>query len=265
MTKILFLGDIIGSKGIDIAVKNIKEIKENEKPDFIIVNIENSGLKGKGISEEAIKKFSEIGVSVFTGGNHSFGRKETYHLYQQNKNLLRPCNYPNGAPGTGYILTTIPSTGEKILIINVQLRVFMREQLGCPFKAVESIIQLYKDENPYILIDMHGEASAEKITFGYYFDGVASAVFGTHTHVQTADERVLPKKTAYITDVGMTGALNSSIGVKLSGTIYNFVTQLPAQFEIEEEMPFVSCGIIINLNKETKKSNSIKRIYRVFE
>jgi len=260
--KVLCLGDVVGCTGVKNACKLIEDLRSKEKPDVIIVNIENSAPFGKGIATSAVDALKSAGAMVFTGGNHSFSRRESYEIYQKNKDILRPCNYPNGAPGSGHIAMNIVNSKKKVIIISVQLRVFMKENLGCPFKAVESILGLYKDA--ITIVDVHGEATAEKASFAYFFDGKVTAIFGTHTHIQTADERILPKGTGYITDVGMTGALNSSIGMKLSGTISNFVTQLPVKFEVEDSKPFVSNAIIFSIDEDSKKTTAVKRIYEIF-
>ena len=259
--KILCIGDIVGDKGVDRAVACLSQYK---KLDFIIANIENSNQKGgRGLSEYAYNKLTVAGVRVFTGGNHSFDNKYTYHLYD-NKNLLRPCNFPSEALGKGHIIVSLAEDlAINIVVINVQLRVFMRELLGCPFRAVESIIALYKNKNPIIIIDLHGEATAEKLTFASYFDGKVSAIFGTHTHVQTADERIFPLGTGYITDVGMVGALNSSLGIKFEKTIFNFINQMPILFELEEQGVYVFSAIEFDIDEDTRKCISLKRIYNV--
>lgn len=258
--KILCIGDVVGPLGVDFALKQILKLK---KSDFIIANIENSAAKAKGFSEHAYKKLSEAGVSIFTGGNHSFDNKLSYHLYDQ-KNMLRPCNFPYENPGKGYSLSSVSFSSQKILCINVQLRTFMREQLSCPFRAVDSILSLYKNNDDIIIvIDLHGEATAEKLTFSHYFDGKVSAIFGTHTHVQTADARVLPKGTGYITDVGMVGALDSSLGIKFKNTLYNFFYQMPTVFELEEEGQFVFSAIEFTIDPISKKCTHIERIFNI--
>jgi metallophosphoesterase (TIGR00282 family) len=199
---------------------------------------------------------------VVPGGNHSFDNKYTYHLYS-NKNLLRPCNFPSEALGKGHGIFVVEGFSSSVVVINVQLRVFMREHLGCPFRAVESIIALYKGTASIIIIDLHGEATAEKITFAYHFDGKVSAIFGTHTHVQTADERIMPLGTGYITDVGMVGALHSSLGVKLEKTLFNFMNQMPILFELEEAGEYVFSAIEFDVDEKTKKCTDLKRIYKV--
>jgi metallophosphoesterase (TIGR00282 family) len=258
--KILCIGDIVGDKGVDKAVEFIAKYK---KVDCIVANIENSNQKGgRGFSEYAFTHLTASGVTVFTGGNHSFDNKHTYHLYS-NKNLLRPCNFPSEALGKGHTIVNIDGIENPIVIINVQLRVFMRELLGCPFRAVESILALYKNYSPIFIIDLHGEATAEKITFAYHFDGKVSAIFGTHTHVQTADERIMPLGTGYITDVGMVGALHSSLGVKLEKTLFNFMHQMPILFELEEQGEYVFSAIEFDIDERTKKCNSVNRIYKI--
>lgn len=254
--RILCVGDVVGDKGVRTILNNISRYEY----DFAIVNIENSNQKGgKGISEFAYNALGGIGINVFTGGNHSFDNKHTYHLYD-NKNLLRPCNFPSTVLGKGHCFYMIEDE-VPIVVINVQLRVFMRENLGCPFRAVESIITLYKEKNAVIIIDMHGEATAEKISFGAYFDGKVSAIFGTHTHIQTADARIMPAGTGYITDVGMVGTHHSSLGIKFERTIYNFLHQMPVLFDLEEEGQAVFSAIIYTIDVDTKLCTGYKRIY----
>jgi metallophosphoesterase (TIGR00282 family) len=260
--KILCIGDIVGDKGVN---KVVEYIRKNSFYDCIIANIENSSQKGgRGFSEYAYNLLSVEGVKIFTGGNHSFDNKFSYHLYN-NKNLLRPCNFPSETIGKGHVQIDITKKDIvcSLVVINVQLRVFMREHLGCPFRAVESILSYYKGTNSIIIVDLHGEATAEKLSFTSFFDGKVSAIFGTHTHVQTADERIFPKGTGYITDVGMVGALNSSLGIKFEKTIYNFLNQMPIVFEIEEDGEFIFSGIVFEIDEKSKKCISVKRIYEV--
>lgn len=258
--KILCIGDIVGDKGVEKAVEFILQYK---KVDCIIANIENSNQKGgRGFSEYAFNKLTAAGVMVFTGGNHSFDNKYTYHLYS-NKNLLRPCNFPGEALGKGHGSFKVNDSMPSVVVINVQLRVFMREHLGCPFRAVESLLALYKGTSSIIIIDVHGEATAEKITFAYHFDGKVSAIFGTHTHVQTSDARIMPLGTGYITDVGMVGSLHSSIGIKIEKTLYNFMNQMPILFELEEEGDYVFSAIEFDIDEKTKKCVDVNRIYKI--
>lgn len=258
--KVLCIGDIVGDKGVDKAIAFINNYNQS---DFIIANIENSNNKGgRGFSEYAYNNLTLAGVKVFTGGNHSFDNKYTYHLYS-NKNLLRPCNFPSEALGKGHVQLKLYENKPAIVVINVQLRVFMRELLGCPFRAVDSLLALYKNTDSIVIIDLHGEATAEKLSFASYFDGKVSAIFGTHTHVQTADERIMPQGTGYITDVGMVGALHSSIGIKFEKTVYNFINQMPILFELEEQGDYVFSAIEFDIDDRTKKCIQIKRLYNI--
>jgi metallophosphoesterase (TIGR00282 family) len=260
MIRVMSIGDVFGPKSVTILATHLEELKKKYKPDVIIVNTENAGQKNHGPSEEIITQLTNAGVFIFTGGNHSLARKELFDVHQKHRNLLRPCNFPSGTSGYGYGVYQIPGLGVKIACINVQLRAFMKEFLSCPFKSVESILMVLKNDNPIILIDVHGETTAEKACFGHYFDGSVSAIWGTHTHVQTADEQILPKGTGFITDLGMTGPLHSSIGHKLQERIYNFITQMPAKYEIEENGPHVIAGAIFDIDKKTKQCVHVERI-----
>lgn len=256
--KILCIGDIVGERGVLFAQKQIPLFSSC---DFIIANIENSSPKGKGISEFAFTSLSAAGVSVFTGGNHSFSNKFSFHLYE-NKNMLRPCNFPFENPGRGHFKITTPN-GLSVVVINVQLRTFMRELLSCPFRATESILSLYKGEDAFIIVDVHGEATAEKIVFSHYFDGKVSGIFGTHTHIQTADNRIFPKGTGYITDVGMVGSYHSSLGVKFKNIEHNLLFQMSSPHELEDEGPSVFSAILFTLDDHSKKCLSTERIFIV--
>lgn len=255
--KILCVGDVVGERGVRFAASKIPFYSFC---DLVVVNIENSSPKGKGISEYAIKTLTQAGAKVFTGGNHSFSNKFSYSLYES-KNVLRPCNFPYENPGKGHYVEHIPSLGISVVFINVQLRTFMREHLSCPFRATESILSLYKGQNNVIfVIDVHGEATSEKIVFSHYFDGKVSAVFGTHTHIQTADDRIFPQGTGYITDVGMVGSYHSSLGVKFKAVEQNLLYQMPVLFELEEEGPQVFSAIVFEIDIKTKKCISVERV-----
>lgn len=255
--KILCVGDVVGERGVRFAASKIPLYSFC---DFIIVNIENSSSKGKGISEYAIKSLTQAGARVFTGGNHSFSNKLSYSLYE-NKNVLRPCNFPFENPGKGHYMEHISLLDLSIVVINVQLRTFMREFLSCPFRATESILSLYKGQNNVVfVVDVHGEATSEKIVFANFFDGKVSAVFGTHTHIQTADNRIFPHGTGYITDVGMVGSFHSSLGVKFKAIEQNLLYQMPSAFELEEEGPSVFSGIIYDIDPISKKCRATERV-----
>lgn len=206
--KILFVGDIVGECGVEYLIKNLDEIKKTYKINLVIVNGENSS-NSNGISQKAYKDLMRAGVCAITMGNHTFSNKDINDLINNNANIVIPANYPFN-PKNGYI--TIKYNNETVTIINLLGRVFINFPLDCPFKKVKEILENVKSD--YYIIDFHAEATSEKISLGYYVDGIKGAVVGTHTHVPTCDERILEKGTMYITDVGMTGPLDGVIGVK---------------------------------------------------
>ncbi|MCK5139607.1 MAG: TIGR00282 family metallophosphoesterase, partial [Thermodesulfovibrionia bacterium] len=209
--KVLFVGDIVGEPGRKALRQGLPKLVEKLKIDFIIANAENAA-GGFGITKPIGEELFAYGIDVLTSGNHIWDKKEAITYIPQEHRLLRPANYPERVPGKGSIVTST-DTGEKIAVLNISGRVFMR-QIDCPFSVSEREIQKLKEQTGIIVVDFHGEATSEKLAFGWFLDGKVSAVIGTHTHVQTADETILPKGTAYITDVGMTGPVNSVIGIK---------------------------------------------------
>lgn len=254
--KILFLGDIVGSPGRKAAKGLIPKIKKREGIDFVIANAENAA-GGSGVTPKIAEELFDSSIDLMTSGDHIWKRKEVFELLDQHPNILRPANYPPGAPGLGaYAAKT--KKDKKIGVINLVGRVFM-EAVDCPFMSVKKEIEELKKETNIIIVDLHAEATSEKIAMGWYLDGLVSAVIGTHTHVQTADERVLPQGTAYITDTGMTGPHDSVIGRKKEQILARFLTQLPTRFEMAEDDIQLN-GVIIDIDEETGKANSIKRI-----
>ena len=226
---------------------------------MVIVNGENSGPRGRGITSRIAKNFIHNGADVITTGNHIWAEREIYQYLNQNNHIIRPANFPSGTPGKGAtIITTL--TGHSVGVINVQGRVFMRESLSCPFMAVDSLLSYLKERAQVVLVDFHAEATSEKYGMGHYLDGRVSAVFGTHTHVQTADEQILPKGTAYISDLGMVGALDSMLGMKKEPIIDHFITQMPTKFSVELTGPFVLSGVLITVDATTGKAEKIERV-----
>jgi len=269
---VVCLGDIVGAKGTIYALEHLKELCSSYELDLLIVNIENSQKNSNGFSEDAIKNFLSVVHDipiVFTGGNHSFDKKSLFECYDRYPNLLRPGNFEwNNLPGRGHYMLKIANKNLSALVINVMLRAFIRMQLGCPFLYIEKLLEQYEKEVDIVIVDLHGEATGEKNSFAYWLDGRASLIFGTHTHVQTADERILPLGTAYITDIGMTGALHSSIGIRLKSMIEYLRTQLRIDLLPEETGPFISSGIIVNFEKTEEKrlwnAVSIKRLNKIY-
>ncbi len=259
--KVLMLGDVVGATGRAMLQKHINQLIEKYDADAVIVNGENSASDGRGINAKLMKFFKHNKVDVVTSGNHIWAKRDIYQYLADNSDLLRPANFPSECPGVGF--TTINVNHFILGVINLQARTFMRDQVACPFKTVDSILTYLKTKTKMIVLDFHGEATAEKMGIAYYLDGRVSAVVGTHTHVPTADERVLPGGTAYITDLGMAGALNSMIGMKKEPIIQNMITQMPVKFSIETEGPMYMSGVCIEIDTSTGKALKIERIYVV--
>ena len=253
---ILILGDIIGES----SVKRVKEIlpnviKENNI-DFVIANGENSA-GGMGITAKIYKDLVSAGVNVITMGNHTWGKKEIFNIID-NKNLLRPANYPKGVVGNGYGI--YECLGKRIAVINLIGRASMNVLSENPFLIADDIVNKIKDRTDAIIVDFHAEATAEKIAMGYYLDGKVTCVFGTHTHVATADETILDNGTAYITDIGMTGPKKSVIGMEVEASIKRFVTTLPEKYRVSEDKEIICNGCILKLNSESCRVEKLSRI-----
>ncbi len=253
--KILVVGDVVGENGVKKIKEVIQQLKQKEKIDFIIVNGENTA-GGMGITEKLYKEILEIGANVVTMGNHTWGKKEIFNFINS-PNLIRPANYPKEIPGKGYI--TLKCNDKKITIINLIGRTNMNVLSENPFIEVNQILNKIKQQTDIIIVDFHAEATAEKIAMGYYLDGKVNIVYGTHTHVQTSDETILPKGTAYITDIGMTGPKHSVIGMDIKASIKRFETTLPERYKLAEgECKFNGC--IFDINDKDCRIHKITRI-----
>jgi metallophosphoesterase (TIGR00282 family) len=255
--RVLFIGDLVGAAGRAIFAKHIDRVRKKHAIDALIVNGENSA-QGRGITPKIAQFFKEHGVDVITSGNHIWHNKEIYSYLDSHKDLLRPVNFPPEAPGVG--VTTFMCKGFTVGVVNVQGRIFMRELVTCPFRAMDSILTYLKIKTNIILVDFHAEATSEKQALGLYLDGRISALVGTHTHVQTADERILPKGTAYMTDLGMGGSLNESIGMRKEAVIQQFLTQLPVRFIAATSSPFVMSGVWVEIDTTSGKAVQIERV-----
>lgn len=254
--RILAVGDLIGESGLKKAKTEIEHLRENEKIDFIIVNGENVA-EGMGINQKLFKDILSMGVDVVTMGNHTWAKKDIFSFIDHEK-LIRPANYPGGVPGKGYVVSEC--NGKKIAVINLIGRVEMGVLSENPFITARRIAEDLKNEVDVIVVDFHAEASAEKVAMGNYLDGLVTIVYGTHTHVQTADDRILPDGTAYITDIGMTGPKNSIIGMDIQVSLKRFVTTLPERYKIAGgECIFNGC--IFDINDETCRVDKITRLY----
>jgi len=254
--EVLFIGDIIGEPGRKAVRMQLQGLVEEYGPDLIIANGENAA-GGFGITSEIADELLFLGIDVLTSGNHVWDKKEIEPYIAQQKRLIRPANYPEGNPGAGTAIVSTRKAGD-VAILNLEGRVFM-SNLDDPFRIADREIEKLKKHTPVVIIDFHAEATSEKIALAWHVDGKASAIIGTHTHVQTADERVLPGGTAFITDVGMTGPTDSVIGVKKEQAIARFLYQTPHRFEIARG-PVHLCAVLLNIDEKTGKANSIERI-----
>ena len=253
--KILAIGDIIGEVGVKELKNKLYQIRQKEEIDFVIVNGENAA-EGMGITEKNFNDIISQNVDVVTMGNHTWGKKEIFKFIDHPK-LIRPANYPKGVVGKGYNIYECKN--KKIAVINLIGRVYMNVLSESPFLVVADIIKNIKDKTDMIIVDFHAEATGEKITMGYYLDGKVTAVFGTHTHVQTADERILPKGSAYISDIGMTGTKNSALGMDVSVAIKRFETALPERYKVATGEGMLN-GVIFDINDKTNKVKAITRV-----
>ncbi len=254
--KVLFIGDIIGEPGRKMVRANIRSLVETHAPDLVIANGENAA-GGFGITSEIAEELFALGIHVLTSGNHVWDKKEIEPYLTKQDRLIRPANYPAGNPGYGSVV--ISTKAGKAAVLNLEGRVFM-SNLENPFRVAEQEIEKLKKETPVVIIDFHAEATSEKAALALHLDGKASAVIGTHTHVQTADERVLTKGTAFITDAGMTGPTDSVIGVKKEQAIARFLYQTPHRFEIPKG-PVHLNAVLLDIDGKTGKAKAIERIY----
>lgn len=256
--RVLFIGDVVGNPGRMMFQKHIAQIKAEHNIDGIIVNGENSNGNGRGITSRIARFFKHNHVNVITTGNHIWAEKEIYSYLSSNTDVLRPANFPSSCPGVG--VTTFLCRDTLVGVVNIQGRVFMREHVDCPFRTIDSILTYLKSKTKIIFVDFHAEATSEKMGMGFYLDGRVSGVVSTHTHVQTADERILPNGTGYITDLGMVGSMNSMLGMKKEIILQSFLTQMPAKFQVEHEGPFSMSGVWMEVDTATGKTIKIERV-----
>src|SRR3954454_1850169 len=254
--KILFIGDIVGKPGRELIRQGLRGLVAQLDVDLVIANAENAAA-GFGVTKDIGDSLLESGVDVMTSGNHIWAKKEVIDYIGTQPRLLRPANYPAGVPGRGsYVAQT--GDGRAVGVINVMGRVFM-QSIDDPFTGVLKEIEAMRGRTKVIVVDFHAEATSEKVAMGWHLDGKVTLVVGTHTHVQTADERILPKGTAYLTDVGMTGPHDSVIGVEIQAALGRFLTAMPARFETAEGNPRMN-AVIIEADEETGRALEIERI-----
>src|SRR3990172_438123 len=254
--KILFIGDIVGKAGRRAIEELLEKVISDYDADFTIANGENAA-GGMGITPPIALEILSQGVDVLTSGNHIWAKKEILPFLSEESRILRPANYPAGVPGRGAGLFKL-NDAQKISILNLEGRVFMRP-LDCPFRVAEREIELMRKETEMIIVDFHAEATSEKNAMGWFLDGKVSAVLGTHTHIQTSDEKILDEGTAFITDVGMTGPLHSVIGIRKEIALERLLTQVPWKFDVATEDIELQ-GVVLEVDPKTGRSKNIKRI-----
>ncbi len=251
---VLMIGDVFGEPGRTAVATLLPRLREEHRVDFTVVNVENAA-SGSGVTPQIARSMLDHGVDVMTSGNHIFRKEITDYISRENL-LLRPANYPPGTPGVGHV--TVKVGPHRVTVINLMGRVFM-DPIDCPFRKADEILTEVGKDTRVVLVDMHAEATSESVAMGWYLDGRVSAVVGTHRHVQTADERILPGGTAYITDLGMTGPVDSVIGVDKELILRRFLTQMPIRFE-PAKGPAALCGVLITIDPESGRASSIHRL-----
>lgn len=257
MTNLLFIGDIVGRPGRELIRHGLAALASHHNIDLVIANVENAAA-GHGITPDIANDLFEYGVHVMTGGNHTWDKKEIFPYIAKHPRMIRPANYPDGAPGLGRYVARAEN-GVMVGVVNAMGRVFMTP-LDDPFRVVLEQIDLVKAEGAQVVfVDFHAEATSEKVAMGWHLDGKVAAVVGTHTHVQTADDRVLPKGTAYITDVGMTGPHDSVIGVDRMAIVHRFLSAMPQRFETATDNPRLN-GVVVQADEQTGLAVSITRV-----
>ncbi|TPR12687.1 TIGR00282 family metallophosphoesterase [Apilactobacillus timberlakei] len=256
--KILFLGDVVGNIGTKMIKQYLPILKRDYKPQLTIVNGENATSFGRGINRKVYKGIMDAGADVITLGNHAWNNEEIFDFIDETKKLVRPLNFPGkDVPGNGY--TIINVNGKKVAVINLQGRIFM-DPIDDPFRMIDELVSKLHSQVDNIFVDFHAETTSEKQVMAMYLDGRISAMVGTHTHVQTNDNRVLKKGTAFMTDAGMCGPTDGVLGMKYENIIHRFLTQRPTRFEVEENGGGIVSGCIIDIDNHIMKAKSIKKI-----
>lgn len=255
---VFFVGDVVGRPGRRCLAQLLPSLRDEYAVDAVVVNMENAA-GGLGVTPPILREVAKLGVDAMTLGNHTWRKKELGPALDAFEQVVRPLNYPAGAPGRGSTVVTL-ADGRRLGVISVLGRVFM-EPLEDPFTAARQEAKRLRAETPVVLVDIHAEATSEKAALGWYLDGRCTAVLGTHTHVQTADERILPQGAAYITDVGMTGPYDSVIGLDPERALHKFLTGLPGEFKVASG-PICLCGVVIEADDATGRALSIRRVFQ---
>ncbi|GAA3622943.1 TIGR00282 family metallophosphoesterase [Secundilactobacillus similis] len=256
--RILFIGDVVGDRGVDMIETYLPQLKRDLKPQATIVNGENSTPVGRGISQSIYKRLLSSGADVVTMGNHTWDNREIFDFIDDTKKLVRPANFPGkDVPGRGW--TKLKVNQATLAVINLQGRVFL-PPLDDPFAVADELVQEIRKETPIIFVDMHAEATSEKRAIAMHLSGQVSAVVGTHTHVQTSDGQILNQETAFLTDAGMTGPASGILGMQPEGVISRFLNQRPTRYEVETSEPGILSGCVIDINDQTGHATKIKNV-----
>ncbi len=255
--RILLIGDIVGRPGRQAVRQLLPRLRELHRLDVVVANGENAA-GGFGITREVGEELLAAGVDVLTMGNHAWGKRDGFAYLEEESRVVRPANYPGPCPGRGSVVVAA-ADGRRVGVLNLGGRVFFVNDLDCPFRVGMLEAQRLRQQTPVVVVDFHAEATSEKVALGYHLDGLASVVAGTHTHVQTADERILPGGTAYITDLGMTGPVEGVIGIRKELVLERFLTQLPVRFEVERG-PSVLSGMVVEVDDDSGQARRVLRI-----
>ena len=254
--RLLFIGDVVGSLGRETITEYVPKLKKKYHPQVTIINGENAA-SGRGITEKIYKKFLQDGADVVTLGNHAWDNKDIFEFIDTAKKMVRPANFPKGAPGTGLVYIKVNAI--ELAVINLQARTFMTP-IDDPFMVIDGLVEEARKRTPFIFVDFHGETTSEKQAMGWFLDGRVSAVVGTHTHVQTNDARILPRGTAFLSDVGMTGPYDGVLGMKKEAVLEKFMTALPRRFEVVETGRSLLSACIIEIDDQTGHAKKIEPI-----
>jgi metallophosphoesterase (TIGR00282 family) len=256
--RVLLIGDIVGGPGRRAVQDLVPALRQQERVDVVIANAENVAA-GSGITPPLADKIFKAGVDLITMGDHVYGKRDALPLLEKDARIVRPLNYPREAVGRGLAFHALPDSGPTVAVLQVQGRVFMGPS-DCPFHAIDEALERARARAKLIFVDVHAEATSEKIAMGWFLDGRVSCIFGTHTHIQTADERILPKGSAYITDLGMTGPYESVIGRAITPVLKKFISNMPAPFDVAEGDPRLS-GALVEVDSETGRATEIRRVH----
>ena len=255
--RLLFLGDVVGRAGRRAVARVLPRLIAEEDVAFVVANCENAS-GGKGIDPQGAEELQDAGVDVLTSGNHVWQHASITTYIRENERLLRPLNFPPDVPGAGAVVRVARRQGGRVGVVNLIGRVFMAP-VDCPFRAATMAVELLRQQTPVILVDMHGEATSEKMAIAHYLDGLVTAVVGTHTHVPTCDQRLLPKGTAFCSDIGMTGPYDSVIGVEKDAVIQRFLTGMPSRFETAKGDPRLA-AVVVDADPQSGRARSIERL-----